>query len=123
MVITDCQIALLRTATLCEEIFQSLWAPLKPHSADAKNWTKRRRARSVVAAMDSPNELRAQLASMVAFTMRACAAKSGIELRDGRRGGERHRAEPPDHDHVGNSHRHLREIGRSERRRERKRRP
>src|SRR5262249_61191093 len=34
------------------------------------------------------------------------------------RGGERHRAETPDHHRVGDRHRHLREIGRSKRRRE-----
>jgi hypothetical protein len=33
-------------------------------------------------------------------------------------GGKRHGAEPPDHDCVGETHRHLREIGRSERCRE-----
>jgi hypothetical protein len=38
------------------------------------------------------------------------------------RGGERHCPEPPDHHGIGDGHRHLREIGRSERRRQHKRR-
>ena len=50
-------------------------------------------------------------------------AAGEIEHRAEPRGGERHGAEPPDHHHVGDAHRHLREIGRRERRRERKGRP
>ena len=50
-------------------------------------------------------------------------AAGKIEHRAEPRGGERQGAETPDHHHVGDTHRHLREIGRGERRREGQGRP
>ena len=46
-------------------------------------------------------------------------AAGEIEHRAEPRGGKRQGAEPPDHHRIGDAHRHLREIGRSERRRQR----